>query len=157
MNDDRVLGWDDEISNDGQDQFIVAEPGEYAFEIVDLKRARHQSTNEPGKLPDCPKAIVTVRISTADGDHVDIKNNLFLHSRCEGILCQFFRSIGQRKHGEPLRPDWQRVIGSRGRCKVSVRDWVDKDGKKRKSNDIKSFLDPVNGSVGGGHQASEGF
>lgn len=157
MNDDRVLGWDDEISNDGQDQFVVAEPGEYAFEIVDLKRARHQASGS-GKLPDCPKAIVTVRIQTADGDQVDIKNNLFLHSRCEGLLCQFFRSIGQRRHGEPLRPDWNRVIGSRGRCKVSVRDWVDKDGQKKKSNDIKTFLDPSNGSRGGGQPAaSEGF
>lgn len=141
MNDEKVLGWDDPISNDSQGDFELAPPGEYAFEIVDLTRARHQATRD-GKLPDCPKAIVTVRIYTADGDKVDIKNNLFLHSRCEGMLCAFFRAIGQRKHGEVLRPDWSRVIGSKGRCKIAVREWDGTDGKKHQGNEVKAFLDP---------------
>lgn len=141
MTDDRVLGWDDEISNDSQIQSILLPPGEYPFEIVQLARSRHTpKAGSAGKLPECPKAEVTVRCYTTD-DHADIKNNLFLHSRCEGLLCQFFRAIGQRKHGEPLRPDWTRVIGSKGRCKVAVRDYMI-DGEKRQANEIKAFLDP---------------
>ena len=140
-NDEKVLGWDDTISNDSQGDFEVADPGEYSFEIVDLTRARHQAKAD-GKLPDCPKAVVTVRIYPPDLDKVDIKHNLFLHSRCEGILCSFFRSIGQRKHGEVLRPDWARVVGSKGRCKVGVREYVGTDGAKHKSNEVKAFLDP---------------
>jgi hypothetical protein len=139
--DEREFGWDDEIGNDDQGEFAVAEAGDYDFEIVDLQRKRHQA-KPGGKLPDCPKAELTVRVHTADGVQVDIKRDLFLHSRCEGFLCAFFRSIGQRKHGERLRPDWSRVIGSRGRCKVAIRTWKNSEGQDRKGNDVKAFLDP---------------
>lgn len=140
-NEERVLGWDDEISNDDQGGFEVVPPGTYPFEIVNLRRGQHQPSSS-GKLPACPKAELTVRLYPQNGDYADVKHNLFLHSRCEGMLCAFFLSIGHRKHGEPLRPDWARVIGSRGWCKVAIRDWTSKDGEKRQSNDIKAFLDP---------------
>ena len=120
-NEERVLGWDDEISNDDQGGFEAVPPGTYPFEIVNLRRAQHQPSSA-GKLPACPKAELTVRLYLQNGDYVDVKHNLFLHSRCEGMLCAFFLSIGHRKHGEPLRPDWTRVIGSRGWCKVAIRD-----------------------------------
>jgi len=139
--DDRVLGWDDEIQNDNASQEVVFPPGNYPFEIVNLKRGQHQPKAN-GKLPACPKAELTVRIYNPSGEHVDVQNNLFLHSRCEGILCSFFLSVGHRKHGEPLRPDWNRVIGSRGYCKVAIRDWTDNEGGKRQSNEIRAFLDP---------------
>jgi len=140
---ERVLGWDDEIVNDGSG-FEVVPAGTYPFEIVNLKRGQHQpNPQKPGKLPPCPKAEVKVRVYPPDGDHVDIDHNLFLHSRCEGMLCAFFLAIGQRKHGEPLRPDWGRVIGARGYCKVTIRDWTGNDGNKYQSNDIRSFLDPA--------------
>jgi len=142
-NDDRVLGWDDEISQDSTGQSTILAPGTYPFEIVNLKRGHHQpKPNGTGKLPACPKAEVTVRVYAPDGEAVDINNNLFLHSRCEGMLCAFFLAIGHRKHGEPLRPNWSRVIGSRGFCKVAVREYAKDDGTKGQSNDIKSFLDP---------------
>jgi hypothetical protein len=141
MSEEKVLGWDDEISNDDAGNFDTVPSGDYPFEVVDVKRGQHQA-KASGKLPNCPKAELKVRVFTSDGEHVDIDHNLFLHSRCEGMLCQFFRAIGHRKHGEPLRPDWSRVIGSRGWCKVTIRDWVGKDGNKYHSNDIKSFIDP---------------
>lgn len=141
-NEEKVLGWDDEISNDDQGlTFTIVPPGIYDFEIVNLQRGFHQATQH-GVLPNCPKAELTVRVRDANGEEVDIKNNLFLHSRCEGMLCQFFRAIGQRKHGEPLRPNWNAVIGSKGRCKVGTRKWKGKNGKDKESNEIKAFLDP---------------
>lgn len=147
--DEKVLGWDDPISDDSQGEFELVAPGEYAFEIVNLSRERHTAKAD-GKIPNCPKAVVTLRVYTPDGDKADLRHNLFLHSRCEGMLCAFFRAIGHRKHGEVLRPDWTRVIGSKGRCKVGVREFLGKDGEKKKSNEIKSFLDPpVNGNVPG--------
>ncbi len=156
--EERVLGWDDQISNDEQGEFEVAVPGEYAFEVVNLVRGRH-SAKSGGKIPDCPKAEVTLRIYTQDGDKVDFKHNLYLHSRCEGMLCNFFRAIGQRKHGEPLRPNWANVIGSSGRCKVGVRDWKTDAGEARKSNEVKKFLDPSDPATTTHQQppAEEGF
>ena len=138
---DRPLDWDDEISNDDQGGAVTVPPGEYPYEIVDLKRGRHQA-KEGGKLPDCPKAELTVRVWLPDGQGVDVEETLFLHSKCEGILCQFFTSIGHRKHGDPLRPDWPRVVGSKGRCKVANRKYKGSDGEDRIANDIKKFLEP---------------
>jgi len=140
-NEERVLGWDDEIQNDGKSSFTILPPGEYDFEVVDLKRGRHEPKDN-GKLPPCPKATVTLRCYPNDEEPVDLEHNLFLHSRCEGMLCEFFRGIGQRKHGEPLRPKWNEVVGCRGRCKVAVRDYTGRDGEKRQTNDIKRFFDP---------------
>ena len=139
---ERVLGWDDEISNDDQGAAVLLKPGEYDFEIVNLHRGRHQPKTG-GKLPECPKAEVTLRM-VQDGEEVDVKTTLFLHSRCEGMLCQFFRCIGQRKSGEQLRPRWDEVIGSRGRCKVKNRPY-ERDGEKREANDIAGFMDPKPG------------
>ena len=149
MNDDRVLGWDDEISHDMEPKAVIPE-GVYPFEIVNLKRAQHQPKKDgTGKLPPCPKAEITVRVYPSEGQHIDLTETLFLHSRCEGILCQFFKAIGQRKHGEPLRPDWTRVIGSKGWCKVSVRNYTKTDGEQGQANDVKSFLDPEKAPKGG--------
>jgi len=155
--DEKVLGWDDEISNDDQGAFEVAEPGEYSFEVVNLVRGRHNAKQD-GKIPDCPKAEVTLRIFTKDGDKVDFKHNLYLHSRCEGMLCAFFKAIGQRKHGEPLRPNWANLIGSKGRCKVGVREYSTSGGEKRKANEVKKFLDlPESGQTHQQSQVDEGF
>lgn len=139
-NEEKILGWDDPISDDEQGAFEVAPAGDYSFEIVNLSRERH-TAKLGGKIPSCPKAVVTVRVYTVDGEKVDIKHNLFLHSRCEGMLCAFFRAVGLRKHGEVFRPDWSRVIGSKGRCKVGIRQYDGNDGTKKKANDV-TFLDP---------------
>ena len=40
--------------------------------------------------------------------------------------------------------NWSKVVGSKGRCKVGVREWVsDRDGEKKQSNEIKRFYEPV--------------
>lgn len=142
INEDRELGWDDEIQNDDAGAKEVLPAGNYPFEIVDVKRERHFPKPD-GKLPECNKAVVTVRVHHAQGEYVDLTSNLFLHSRCEGMLCQFFKAIGHRKHGEPLKPDWSRVVGARGTCKLAVREYMGQDGAKRQANDVKSFLDPA--------------
>lgn len=87
--------------------------------------------------------MLSITIDAPEGRAV-IKHNLFLHSKCEGLLCAFFSSIGQRKHGEKLKMNWSKVVGSKGRCKVGVQEWVsDRDGEKKQSNEIKRFYEPV--------------
>jgi hypothetical protein len=77
-----------------------------------------------------------------------MQENLFLHSKTEGILCSFFRSIGQRKSGEKLTMNWGAVVGSTGRVKLGVRQWKKKDGTPAESNQVKTWLDPVEADVG---------
>ena len=85
-------------------------------------------------------------MSAPDGKSTTVTHNLFLHRKCEGLLCAFFTSIGQRKHGETLRPNWQAVVGATGRCKVGIHEWTGNDGQKRQSNEITRFLEPVAGA-----------
>jgi len=135
----RELNWNDTIVNDGDD-FILLEPGEYSFSIAKFERGRFQGS---AKLPPCNKAILSISIIDEKGQKLStIQHNLFLHTITEGLVCQFFRSIGARKSGEKLQMNWNTVIGARGRCKVGVRNWTGKDGQEYQSNQIEKFLDP---------------
>lgn len=139
----RAFDWDDQIENDSAGgDFVTLPAGEYAFEVVHLARERHTpNPTKPGKLPECNKAVVELHFEGfAEGQ--TISENLFLHTRCEGILCAFFTSIGQRKHGEQLKPNWGGLVGAKGRAKLAVREY-EKDGKSYTINQVKQYLDPV--------------
>ena len=135
---DAPMGWEDTIENDGEG-YIVLPEGEYFFTVDNFIRGRHEGS---AKMAACPKAELTVRIHDKDGD-VSVNHNLFLNRKCEWKLCEFFTSIGARKHGEALRMNWNTVRGAKGRCKVGIRKWTGKDGKEHESNEIISFLPPV--------------
>lgn len=118
-NFDHELDWNDEITNDGA-EFISLQPGDYQFTVTNIERARHTpNPHNPGKLPACNKAIVSVKIETAEGS-TTLKHNLFLHSTTEGMLSAFFGAIGQKKHGQPLKMNWN-VIGATGVCRINKR------------------------------------
>lgn len=134
---DRELDWDDSIENDST--FVLLPAGDYDFEVVNFERGRHNGSE---KLPPCNKAIVDIKIEGPEGSTI-IKHHLFLHSRTEGMLCAFFVGIGQRKRGEKLRMDWSTVIGSKGRAKVAVEEYIGRNGDRLKSNKIKKFYEPT--------------
>lgn len=135
----RELAWDDEIENESGGWVLLPE-GEYDFVVEGFERGRH---NGSSKIPPCNKAILTLGINSPQG-HASVTCNLFLYDRYEWKLCQFFTSIGARKHGERLRMNWNQVLGARGRCKVTVRPYTGNDGKERQANDIDRFLEPEN-------------
>ncbi|MEG1823070.1 MAG: DUF669 domain-containing protein, partial [Clostridiales bacterium] len=105
---ERELGWEDEIQKDSE--FEVLPKGDYDFEVIDFKRGRYDGGPN---LPACNKAIISLKL-TGKGGAATITQNLFLHSKTEGILCAFFEAIGQRKHGESLKMNWGTVVGSKG-------------------------------------------
>lgn len=130
------IGWDDSIENDNE--FTLLPEGDYQFTVTKFERARHNGSE---KLPPCNKAVLTLEVT--DGvNRAQIVHNLFLHRKCEGMLCAFFTAIGQRRHGEQLVPRWNQVIGSGGTCKVGVRTWTGNDGQPRQSNEIRKFYEP---------------
>lgn len=136
-NTGRELGWDDPIVNDGPD-FVTLPEGDYDFEVTDFERGRHAGSD---KLPPCNKATVSLRIEAAEGVTV-IKHNLFLHSITEGMLCAFFSAIGQRQKGEKITMNWNKVVGSTGRCKVGIHRWKsEKTGDELTNNEVKKFYE----------------
>ena len=128
----REFGWEDPIENDSPD-FILLPEGDYDFDVVNFERGRHSGSD---KLPPCNKATIHIRIDTPEGT-TTIRHNLFLHSSTEGMLCTFFTGIGQRKKGERFVMNWNTVAGSKGRCKVGIREY-----EGRKFNQIVRFYEP---------------
>lgn len=137
--EEREFQWDDTITKDASD-FILLPEGDYNFTVESFERGRHTGSD---KLPACNKAILTLRIDTAEGT-AKITHNLFLHSKTEGLLSAFFSCIGQKKKGEPLKMNWQKVIGATGRCKIGIHTYT-KDGEEKKNNDIKRFYPKEDG------------
>ena len=134
------LGWDAEIENDGQ-EFVVVEPGDYNFVVTGFERARFAGSE---KMPPCNQAKLSIRMEVpgAAGECI-VKHNLFLHSKSEWKLCEFFTAIGQRKKGQKISMNWNAVIGARGRCKVSKRSFKSKNGGGDLwTNDIDKFYAP---------------
>jgi len=133
----RELGWDDEIQNDGS-PFEVLPEGDYRFRVEKFERGRHSGSE---KIPACNKAILTFSVN--DGQHTGtVMANLFLYTKFEWKLCQFFTSIGQRRHGEAIHMNWGQVPGSTGICHIGIRKWTGNDGKERNGNEITEFYDP---------------
>lgn len=133
-NFEREFGWDDTIQEDAK-EFITLQPGDYVFTVTGFDRQRHTpNPQNPGKLPACPKAVISLEIETDEGV-ASLKHNLFLHSSTEGMLSAFFGSIGQKKHGEPLKMNWNTVIGATGVCSVKNRTYND-----NVYNEVKSMI-----------------
>ncbi len=136
QNNNMFLDWDDAIESDGQ-EFVILEEGDYNFTVTDFERGRF-----PGgaKIPPCNKAALTLQVKTPDGVAI-CRTDLLLYKTMEWKLSAFFRCIGQKKHGERLVMDWNRVIGSRGRAHFKPRAYTDRDGNERQANDLDRFYD----------------
>lgn len=132
----KELGWEDEISDEGK-EFVLLEEGDYKFTVAKVERARFQGSE---KMPPCNMAKVTFTIWGAD-DSTDITENFLLNSKMEWKLSALFLSIGLKKHGEPLKMQWSRVPGAKGKCHVFIDTYINKDGEEKKINRIKKFYD----------------
>jgi hypothetical protein len=133
----RELGWDETIEKDSE--YVLLPEGDYNFGVMSFERGRHNGSD---KLPPCNKATLKLNVWDDSGTQTIITKSLFLHSSVEGLLCSFFTSIGQRKHGEKLAMNWATVVGSFGRCHVKVRNYKKDDGSDGQANEITKFLEP---------------
>ena len=135
-NKDMLMGWNDEILEDGQ-EFVLLPEGDYNFTVTNFERGRF-----PGgpKVPACNKATITVQVSTDQGI-ATVKFDLLLYRTLEWRISGFFRSIGQKKHGEKLTMDWNKVLGSQGRAHFKQRSYINSQGDEKFTNDIERFID----------------
>ena len=132
-----ALGWNDEITKD--DEFELLPAGVYDFKVESLERGYFDGSE---KMSACPKADLTLIVhDPVTGKEGKIFESLFLHSKSEWRLSQFFTAIGQKKKGEPLRMDWNKVPGSSGRLELTVNEYTSKkDGSKRQNNRVGRYL-----------------
>ena len=135
-NQNMMMDWNDSIENDGQ-EFVLLPEGDYNFVVTNFERGRF-----PGgaKVPACNKASITVQVNAPEGVSI-IKFDLLLYRTLEWRVSAFFRSIGQKKHGEKLTMDWNKVIGSQSRAHFKQRTYVNQYGEEKTVNDLERFID----------------
>ena len=129
------MNWDDEISNESQ--FILLSEGVYDFTVTKFERAWHEGS---AKIEPCPKAVLELTIDSPQGRAI-VKENLLLANSLEWKLCQFFKSIGQKKHGVAFKMDWSKVLGAKGKAKIIINEYVGNDGNQYKNNKVDYFID----------------
>lgn len=134
MENIREFAWDDEIVEEGGN-FVLLPEGDYDFTATKVERARFNGSE---KMPPCNMAKVTFTI-WGENDKVEITENFLLNSKMEWKLSALFLAIGLKKHGEPLRMNWNAVPNSTGKCHVYIDTYVKKDGSQGQSNKIKRF------------------
>lgn len=133
-----TFDWDAEIEDDGRGGFITLEEGNYEFEVHKFERGYYQPS-ATSSLPACNMAMLTLKVSTPDGDAY-ITDNLQLCSKMEWKLSAFFRSIGLKKHGEKLVMKWDKVPGCKGRAHIEKTESQKNPGNF--FNDVSYYIDP---------------
>ena len=131
-----IMDWDDVIESDGQ-EYVLLEEGDYNFTVTNFERNHFTGS---AKIPPCNKATITLTVSTDRGT-ATVKFDLILYRTLEWRISSFFRSIGQKKQGERLVLDWNKVVGCRGRAHFKPRKYTDRDGNERQTNDVDRFYD----------------
>ena len=135
-NQNMCMDWNDAIESDGQ-EFIVLEEGDYNFRVTSFERGHFPGS---AKIPACNKAAITVLVETPDGN-ASVKFDLILFRTLEWRISAFFRCIGQKKNGERIVMDWNKVLGSQGRAHFKPRNYTNSHGEEKTVNDIDRFID----------------
>lgn len=139
MNND-ALDWGTPIENEGTSFVVIPENTECTYKVLSMEKVYSERSQ-------CPQAILELEVTAIDGSGVArFRDYLTLNRKSEWKLCEFFISNGQRKHGERITPNWNKVPGCTGRCTVGVKPWA--NNPDRFSNEIKKYLEPVE-SAGG--------
>ena len=140
--ENKVIGWDDEIQNDGEysgEESVVLPEGNYPFEVIKTDQAWYDGS---AKIPACNMAKVFLRIDGGELGKALCVENIYLLEKLEWKAAAFLRSIGLKKHGEPIA--WRQLVhcdGETGRCKIYVDEYKGRDGDMKQSNKIRSFFD----------------
>ncbi len=130
------LDWADEISQEQEFELLPA--GTYEYTVEKMERGRYAGSE---KMAACNKADITLTVRDPQtGTSGTVFDTLYLSSKAEWRLSQFFLSIGQKKKGEPLRPNWSEVPGSTGRVEIEVNKYTDKNGNQKENNCVKKYL-----------------
>lgn len=134
---DKALSWDDEITTESEFELLPA--GDYDFYVDSIEKGRFSGSE---KMSPCPQANLTIIVKKTDGKEAKVFDTLYLNTKAEWRLSQFFVAIGQKKKGEPFVMNWRQVPGAHGRLSLSVNEYTDKNGNKRQNNRVDRYLAP---------------
>ncbi|WP_424685109.1 hypothetical protein [Enterococcus sp.] len=136
-NENEFLDWTGSFIAE-ESNFTLLPAGEYPFVVTGMERKIYDGPSE--KIPNgAPYAEIEFEITAPEGT-TTVKERIYLMKKWAWKLTQFFSSIGQSPIvGQPFSPNWQTVIGSRGKAKLSVNSYQ-KNGETKQNNRIEEFL-----------------
>nr|DAJ66983.1 MAG TPA: Protein of unknown function (DUF669) [Caudoviricetes sp.] len=136
-----AIGWDDEIIDPGEPEFVLLTPGVYDFTITGFERGHFDGSE---KMDACSMAKLTLRC-TNGVQETTVFTNLFLSSAVAFKLSKFAKSIGDMPagstSGQKFHVDWNNIIGKSGKCRIKTRVYNGRD-----YNEVDDFIvpDPAN-------------
>lgn len=132
-----AIGWDDEIIDPGEPEFVLLTPGVYDFTITGFERGHFDGSE---KMDACSMAKLTLKCSNGVQE-TTVFTNLFLSSAVAFKLSKFAKSIGDMPAGsttgQKFHVDWNNIIGKSGKCKIKTRVYNGKD-----YNEVDDFIVP---------------
>ena len=132
-----AIGWDDEIIDPGEPEFVLLTPGIYDFTVTGFERGHFDGSE---KMDACSMAKLTLRC-TNGVQETTVFTNLFLSSAVAFKLSKFAKSIGDMPagstSGQKFHVDWNNIIGKRGKCKIKTRVYNGRD-----YNEVDDFIVP---------------
>lgn len=132
-----AIGWDDEIIDPGEPEFVLLTPGIYDFTITGFERGHFDGSE---KMDACSMAKLTLRCSNGVQE-TTVFTNLFLSSAVAFKLSKFAKSIGDMPagstSGQKFHVDWNNIIGKSGKCKIKTRVYNGRD-----YNEVDDFIVP---------------
>lgn len=132
-----AIGWNDEIIDPGEPEFILLTPGIYDFTVTGFERGHFDGSE---KMDACSMAKLTLRCSNGVQE-TTVFTNLFLSSAVAFKLSKFAKSIGDMPagstSGQKFHVDWNNIIGKSGKCKIKTRVYNGRD-----YNEVDDFIVP---------------
>jgi len=142
MSDKDEFGWDDDVPVP-ESGFKLLPEGEAFFVIEKLDRQKKAF----GKFGTINVAVMTMRCSVGEDEgEATIDVQFALVKSMGWKIVQLATAVGLRKHGDPSAVNkewWGAFVGLGGKCLISHRKYVGRDGVEKTSNDITRFLDPA--------------
>lgn len=128
------LGWDSPIGpGEKKPEFkLIPANTVVEFEITGFEKATTANGN--------PCAKLTLACLTEEGDQFNLTEEIVLTPKAQWKAHDLFVSIGQIKPDQAAVPNWNKVVGSTGRCRIGVRDWKGRNGDTMHSNEVAKFL-----------------
>lgn len=136
---DQALGWDDEVEG-GDGEFEPVPAGDYSFRVVSMERQYHNGSEKMGP---CPVARIEIELTDAPRA-AHVFDRLFLNKKVMWKIVGFFTAIGLHAKGDEsaFKPDWTRVVGRTGRCRIKTREY---NGKTY--NDVDRWIAQEEGAA----------
>lgn len=132
------LGWEGYVIDDGP-SFELLEAGYYPFRVKKLDKERFEGS---AKMASCSRAKLTLEVNV--GDHeATITDRIMLNTKTQWRVARFFECLGFTRDDEGrMQMHWNDVEDKEGWLKIKVREYTDKNGNKKQTNDVDEYCRP---------------